>query len=154
MRDRETEERELIVREAMSWLGTPYRHRCDRKGVAADCLGMMKACFRDSGLIPEIGPYEYSPQWHLHRSEERFLAGVEVFAAETNEPLPGNVAMYQEGRCFAHCGIIVHGGNLVHASWRAREVVIAPLFETGLNFFPTGKPRARKIFDPWRKRLA
>ncbi|MBN9249774.1 MAG: hypothetical protein J0I86_04210, partial [Mesorhizobium sp.] len=35
-----------IVAEALSWLGTPYRHQASSKGVGCDCLGLIRGVWR------------------------------------------------------------------------------------------------------------
>ena len=37
---------EAVVKEALSWLGTPYRHQGSRKGVGCDCLGLVMGVWR------------------------------------------------------------------------------------------------------------
>ena len=35
-----------IVREARSWIGTPYRHQGALKHAGADCLGLIRGVYR------------------------------------------------------------------------------------------------------------
>ena len=72
----ETEDRAAFVREAMTWLGTPFRDQGDVKGTngAVDCAMLLVRSAQACGLIePAFDPRPYPPQWHLHRDEERFL---------------------------------------------------------------------------------
>ena len=39
--------REHIVEAARDWIGTPYRHQASKKGVGADCLGLLRGGWRD-----------------------------------------------------------------------------------------------------------
>ena len=59
----------------------------------------------------------------LHRSEERFLGWVERFATRTDDPLPGDVALFHFGRCVSHGGILIGDGMMIHADLRAGGVV-------------------------------
>ncbi len=53
----------LIVAEARSWIGTPYRHQASLKGVGCDCLGLLRGVWREvMGAEPELPP-PYSPDW-------------------------------------------------------------------------------------------
>jgi NlpC/P60 family putative phage cell wall peptidase len=33
--------RKAIIEEARSWIGTPFRHQCNLKGVGVDCVGLI-----------------------------------------------------------------------------------------------------------------
>ncbi len=35
-----------VVVEALSWVGTPYRHQAAQKGVGCDCLGLVRGVWR------------------------------------------------------------------------------------------------------------
>jgi hypothetical protein len=49
------------VREARTWIGTPYRHQASVKGVGADCLGLVRGIWREViGPEPAVVP-PYSP---------------------------------------------------------------------------------------------
>src|SRR5215472_9123156 len=95
-----TEQRNNIVRAAKEWLGTPYHHRAAVKGAGADCAMFPLTVYRECGLISnEYEPPEYSSQWHLHRSEERYLAEVAKFATESSEqPRPGDFVVFKFAR--------------------------------------------------------
>ena len=47
----EQEQRDLVVKEAYSWIGTPYHHQAMIKGVGVDCALILLAVFREAGLI-------------------------------------------------------------------------------------------------------
>ena len=52
-----------VIEAARAWLGTPYRHQASRRGVGADCLGLIRGVWRDTiGPEPELMP-PYSPDW-------------------------------------------------------------------------------------------
>ncbi|MEM9842167.1 MAG: peptidase P60, partial [Pseudomonadota bacterium] len=36
-----------VIEAARAWLGTPYRHQASRRGVGADCLGLIRGVWRD-----------------------------------------------------------------------------------------------------------
>jgi NlpC/P60 family putative phage cell wall peptidase len=40
-----------VVREAREWLGTPFKHQGALKGVACDCIGLIKAIGIQHGLV-------------------------------------------------------------------------------------------------------
>jgi NlpC/P60 family putative phage cell wall peptidase len=52
-----------VVSEALSWLGTPYRHQGARKGVGCDCIGLVRGVWQAVyGRAPEE-PEPYAPDW-------------------------------------------------------------------------------------------
>lgn len=122
--------RAAIVTEAMSWCGTRYHHLGDVKGAGVDCAMLLVRVYRSLGLIPDIDPRPYSPQWHQHRTEERYLGWLQEHADETVTPDIGDVCVFRFGaddRPFSHGAILVSGnarqGNVVHALRRAGEVL-------------------------------
>lgn len=70
-------ERAAIAAEARSWVGTPYRHlagAAPMKGVACDCLGLIRGMWMALyGFEPETPP-AYSPDWAEGTGEETLLA--------------------------------------------------------------------------------
>ncbi|MFL5163197.1 MAG: peptidase P60, partial [Microvirga sp.] len=45
----------LILAEARSWIGTPYRHQASLKGIGCDCLGLLRGVWRGvMGREPEL----------------------------------------------------------------------------------------------------
>lgn len=52
-----------IVRKTREWIGTPYQHQASLKGVGCDCLGLVRAVWREVyGAEPERVP-PYSADW-------------------------------------------------------------------------------------------
>lgn len=142
-------QRANVVREARSWLGTPYHNCADIKGVGVDCGMLIVRVFVDTGVAAPFDPRPYSPDWHLHRGEEKYLGFVLDRAHEVEIiPKPGDVAVFKYGRCFSHGGIVTKAAPLtiVHAYHPARRVVedeverIADLIET---------VRERRFYSCW-----
>lgn len=121
----EVETRTAIVAEALSWLSTPYHHHGRIKGVGVDCAMLPAECYRNVGLIPHLEP-EYSPQWMLHRDEEKYLEWVRPYAREiTREQAePGDLAMWKFGRTYSHSAIVIDPPTIIHAVQRCRSVVL------------------------------
>lgn len=82
----EQQQRDLIVKEALSWVGTPYRHQAMVKGTGVDCAMILLAIFTSVGLFDGVELPEYSSQWHLHRSEEKYLQTITKYLKPTNDP--------------------------------------------------------------------
>ncbi|WP_034993700.1 hypothetical protein [Beijerinckia mobilis] len=121
----EAEERALVVAEARRWIGTPYHSCADIRGAGVDCGMLLVRVFVDTGLTPPFDPRPYPPDWHLHRSEERYLGFVRDHCKEVEVPGPGDIIVFRYGRCYAHGGIVTCGDPLtfVHAYSPARAVI-------------------------------
>ncbi|EXI85591.1 MAG: putative phage cell wall peptidase, NlpC/P60 family [Candidatus Accumulibacter regalis] len=115
---------ERIVQEARSWLRTPYHHQGRIKGVGVDCAMILCEVYHAAGRVPYIDPTPYPPDWHLHRTEQRYLGWVEDYAYRVAEPLPGDIALYQFGRAISHAGIVVDWPMIIHA-YHSEGVVLA-----------------------------
>ena len=119
--------REQIIQVAFDWLGTPYHHHGRIKGVGVDCVQFLIAVFSECGLAQgaETGPY---PQdWHLHRSEEKYLAGIQQYAKQTATPEPGDIALFRFGRCVSHAGIVLPEQRTVIHAYVGSGVILSSL---------------------------
>jgi NlpC/P60 family putative phage cell wall peptidase len=71
-----------IVAEALSWVGTPYRHQASLKGVGCDCLGLIRGVWRAFyGPEPEAMP-AYTPDWAEARGAETLAAAARRHLSE------------------------------------------------------------------------
>lgn len=117
MSEEEQRQRQLIVAEARSWVGTPYRANADLKGAGVDCIRLIKRCYVDSGVVPEFDLPHYSPQWALHQTSELLIEGLLKYSHEIEgPPLSGDIAVFQIGKCWGHSSIVIEWPQLVHAS--------------------------------------
>lgn len=107
--------RAAVVAEAVSWIGTPYHHHGRIKGVGVDCLMLLAEVFEHAGACAHVDPGDYAVQWHLHRSEELYIAGLLQYCQETDLPEPGDIALFRFGRTYSHGAIHLGGGEFVHS---------------------------------------
>jgi cell wall-associated NlpC family hydrolase len=146
----ESEQRASVIAEAMSWIGTPFRDQSDVKGAGVDCAMLLVRCFVDTGVVPPFDPRPYAPQWHLHHSEEKFLAIIATLGVEVSRrPIPGDVIVYKFGRCFSHGGLMIGAGNIIHAWYLEQRVAVSPVRDSKLCRMNNGQPRPHKVFDCW-----
>ena len=130
--------RQAIVAEALRWEGTPYHHHGRLCGVGVDCAMLLAEVYRAAGLTAEIDPGHYAPDWHLHRSEEQFLAWVQIAGARpVAQPGPGDVGVWRFGRTYSHGGIVVAAAPaatpvVLHAHRDAGRVIRSALDEAPL----------------------
>ena len=118
-------ERARVVEAARLWLGTPYHHAADLRGVGVDCAMILVRVFCDLGFVAPFDPRPYTRDWHLHRGEERYLDCLLARAREVVTPEPGDVMLLRVGRCYAHGGIVtkLEPLTIVHAFLPARCVI-------------------------------
>lgn len=117
MNELEKQQRQAVVDEAISWLGTPYHDNARVKNGGVDCGLFLLEVFERCGLIEHIEVPYYRRDWHLHRSEEKYLGWVEKYCCEISErkPLPGDIIVYHYGRCISHGAIVVDYPIIIHS---------------------------------------
>jgi hypothetical protein len=142
-------QRRVIVREARSWVRTPYHPQGDIKGIGVDCGMLLVRVFVDAGLCAPFDPRPYADDWYLHRAEERYLGFVFDRTKEVATPLPGDVMVFRYGRCYAHGGIvtIVNPLTIVHAFQPALLVLEEEVARSPAISAPSRRP---KFFSLWR----
>lgn len=140
----ETAKREAVVAAARSWIGTPYHHGGDCRGLGVDCLMLLVRVFVDEGLIPAFDPRPYPQHWHLHRDEERYRNGILEHAVPVATPSPGDIVLWRYGRTLSHAGIVTAWPRFVHAHARSGCVEEADASCSGEL-----AARERAFFSPW-----
>ena len=157
----EAQGRAAIVREGLSWIGTPFRDCADVKGPAGavDCAMLLVRCYVDTGRLPPFDPRPYPPRWHLHKDRERFLEWVEeklggrrIDPGSSPGPRLGDVVIWQFGRCFSHGAILINSVEVVHAYAHARMCITSRLDEHPLKYVGHGAhelPRPVRYYDVW-----
>jgi cell wall-associated NlpC family hydrolase len=118
-----------VVKEARSWLRTPYHHAADVKGDGVDCAMLLVRVYCDLGLIESFDPRPYTRDWFLHRNEERYLGFLLARSHEVRSPGLGDIVLFRVGRCFAHGGIVsdVEPLTIIHAFSNVGRVTEDPI---------------------------
>ena len=113
-----TEERQKVVAEALTWLKTPYHLNAKIKGVGVDCGTFLIAAFAGAGLIPDVDLGHFQRDFHLHRSDEVYIKWIEKYCHEVTDraPLLGDIVMYRFGRILAHGALVVDWPTIIHAT--------------------------------------
>lgn len=149
----EESQRRDVVREARSWIGTPYHPQGDVKRAGVDCGMLLMRVFVDTGLCDPFDPRPYAGDWYLHRAEERYLGFIfdrtkEVHPSTGSGPLPGDVMVFRYGRCYAHGGIVTvgHPLTIVHAFQPAGFVLEE---DVGGNVLLSAPARRPRLFSYW-----
>lgn len=151
MGNSESQQRLEVIEQALSWIGTPYIHAADVKGAGIDCAMLLVRCFVDSGILPAFDPRPYPRDWHLHHSEERYLAWLQKSAQEIpfEDKRPGDVLVYKFGRCYSHGAIFLGGRRLIHACVIDPACSLGDIFDSRLTCDMFGRLRPVKVFNVW-----
>jgi NlpC/P60 family putative phage cell wall peptidase len=113
-----------IIAEAVSWIGTPYRHQASVKGVGCDCIGLVRGVWRAvSG--EEVALPAYTPDWAEVGGREDLLEGLAARFEAVDVARPGDVLVFRMRlRSPAkHAAILSEGGiddpraKIIHAYW-------------------------------------
>lgn len=124
---KEQEQRESVIREALTWQGTPHHNGARLKGIGVDCGQFPIAVYSSCGLMPAITPGYYPPDFHFHRDREWYLELAQKYGREVAAPTgPGDFALFKFGRIFSHGAIIVDTPKIIH-SYVQQGVVLARL---------------------------
>jgi NlpC/P60 family putative phage cell wall peptidase len=131
---------DLIVAEARSWIGTPYRHQASLKGVGCDCLGLVRGVWRALyGGEPERTP-PYSRDWAEASLRETLAeAGARHLVSVAREAMQaGDVVLFRwrAGLVAKHAAIVTSSAAMVHAHDGAAvaEVAFAPWWRRRLAY--------------------
>lgn len=136
-----------IADAALAWLGTPYVNNAMAKGYGVDCAYLLVAALIESGAIAAdtLHIEAYSNEWHLHRSEEKYLKYIQQVADEVHgEPQIGDFLLYQYGRCVSHGAVYIGNGKVVHA-FVDFGVIISNVDDI-LFYDNRGKSRLRAVY--------
>lgn len=121
---------DLVLAEAMDWVGTPYRHQGARKGVGCDCLGLIIGVWRAVyGEEPER-PGHYAADWAEAGGQERFLEAARRHCVEKDPAAlaPGDLILFRwrDHLPAKHAGIFAGDDRFVHA-YQGSEVTVSAL---------------------------
>ena len=113
--------RAAIVASARAWIGTPYRHQASRKGVGADCLGLIRGVWREQfGAEPEMPP-PYTPDWAEALKSDTLLSAARKHLVEIpiGSAQAGDVYLFRMGlgHPAKHCAIVSGSDRIIHAYW-------------------------------------
>jgi NlpC/P60 family putative phage cell wall peptidase len=124
-----TPHREQILAAARGWIGTPYRHQASRKGVGADCLGLVRGVWREVlGDEPETPP-AYAPGWAEEGGSEAMAEAARRHLTEipSTDYQPGDVLLFRWRAHLPakHAGIVSAPDQMIHAQEGAAVTEIA-----------------------------
>jgi cell wall-associated NlpC family hydrolase len=104
-----------VIAEAKTWIGTNWHHQGRIKGAGVDCGMFLLEVYERAGIIGHVIPPPYPADWHMHRNEEKYLAFVEKFCVQVDEPKPADIVTYRIGRCISHAAIVIKWPLIIHS---------------------------------------
>jgi len=126
-----------------SWLGTPYQHGANAKGLAVDCVHFVAGVYVESGLISGMQePSEKYPlDWYKTRNNgtvelikyhlDEFFLPAEYGYEHKEYPcaiFPGDILCFHISSYVTnHTAIYLTKNRIAHASTRAKAVIIESL---------------------------
>jgi NlpC/P60 family putative phage cell wall peptidase len=112
-------DKELLVSNAKTWIGTPCIHHQAVKQVGADCVGFLKAvCEESNGKLADFPNHAYYPvNDELTEYLDRFFIKIPIDKAES-----GDVYLFKFRGINAHVGIASKVG-VIHACPFTKKVV-------------------------------
>jgi NlpC/P60 family putative phage cell wall peptidase len=132
-----------IVEAARRWLGTPYRHQASKRGVGADCLGLVRGVWREIvGPEPEHPP-AYSDDWAEATGEERLM----LAALRHMQKIP---------RCATQRGDMLLFRMMERGPAKHAAILTSDSLEHGtiLHAYSGHSVCETRLTDPWLRRLA
>jgi hypothetical protein len=147
-------QRQAVVEEALTWLGTPFEYGQCVKGVGVDCGRFPAAVFDRAGVkqidilkIPQIPAY-----WFLHKREGVPSPYLEIFLKYTTEyvpppgtvPEPGDIVLAKEARDWAHAAIVIAWPKVIGAAYEHCVTVWE-----NIHLSPQYSHRQLKYLNPW-----
>nr|WP_320142791.1 NlpC/P60 family protein [uncultured Cohaesibacter sp.] len=108
----------MIIAEALSWIGTPYKHQACCKNAGCDCLGLIRGVYAAFWPEPEQPP-AYSPSWAAANSEETLVNAARRYLVpvDLNKRSRANILLFRYKRGFPakHAGILIDESHFLHA---------------------------------------
>lgn len=122
--------KDRVIVEAMSWVGTPYRHQASRRGVGCDCLGLVRGVWRAVYGGEPQNPGPYAADWAEAGGADLLLQAARRHCAE--KPIATMAAgdllvfRWKPGVPAKHLGILIGPQRFVHA-YEGHAVLASPL---------------------------
>lgn len=153
--EKEYNQRQAVLAEAKKWIGTPYHQMADVLSGGIDCNMLLVRAWVDAGIFEPFDPRPYPSNWHMHQSEERYLAWMEMLALEIDtQPQVCDIRLMTFGKCFSHGGIYETPTRMIHAHQSTGFCCASDTKEAWVQNFGRGhslRKRPTKNFDIWAK---
>lgn len=131
------EARQAVIKEALSWIGTPVQHMARVKGAGCDCATFLLEVYEKVGVVPHTDLKPYPVQWYLHQDRERYMEWIIKHAHPVETPQPADLALYRIGKPVSHGAIVIAWPEIIHASAPAvrRDYALMPVLAKRFHGF-------------------
>ncbi len=143
-------ERQALITEARSWIGTSFGHYARQKGGAVDCVGLAAGIYQALGVISALTPPDYQldggrtlkrsllEDWLATRPE---FVPVWTLGDDACAPATGDLLCFKWHKVAHHVGVVTTGSLFVQA------VEQHGVIESDLDD-PTCRRRLHRIYRP------
>jgi len=111
--------REQIVTEALQWLNVRWQHQAGLKGVACDCIGLVRGVYAEITGFTITDIIDYPQTAFYYCRDEKLYPELQKYLVEIpiSNALPGDILTFALKETFPdhHLGILVNDGFFVHA---------------------------------------
>ena len=103
-----------IVREARSWIGTPFRWQASVRGVGCDCKGLVYGVARELQMPEACSLHARMADYRTVVDEKLLRQGIEANFVQIETPEAGDVLLLRLGRRVQHLAIYSGFGHMIH----------------------------------------
>ena len=128
------DDRQRLIAEARTWLGTKYHKRGLVKGAGCDCYTLVVLCLQAIGLAGDADFPAHGDDWWMNCTDQEYYKRIMRFASEkvrgtglwgTLKLAPGDIVLVRVNRAseiFSHGGIVTAWPKLIHCADQVREI--------------------------------
>jgi cell wall-associated NlpC family hydrolase len=109
---------EIMVREAETWLDTPWVHMQAAKGHGVDCVQFIISLAKTAGILPSAyKTVKYSRDWYFHAEESLILEGILGYCDKMpdGDIQAGDIVLMRFKRVVSHAALYVGDGKIIHS---------------------------------------
>lgn len=120
-----------IIKEAMTWVNTPYHHMGDKKNVGVDCAFLLLKIMNNAGIIDDnkysaikfdVGYYPMD--FAFHGTNPIYLNNILKYCDRVEQPQPADIILYNWGNVPSHGALIIDYPKIIHAFMPYNSVCI------------------------------
>lgn len=119
--------REEIVNEARQWIGCKWIHQACVRGVACDCVGLVRGVHEQLTGDAFVGDYDYPATWHLFKEDEKLYQECRKYLDEipVTKAGAGDILLFGFRERFPahHLAILTGDGTIIHSYMDVGAVV-------------------------------
>ena len=110
--------RAIILEEANSWIGTPYRPRAAVRSKGVDCVRYIYTVLQPFGFFENLELPDYRISDGYNSPDFRYLENLRNFFPVVTEPEISDILLFKYGDSWNHAGFYSGKNQYVHAEIR------------------------------------